>query len=244
MRTRFDEVAVTVTAGRDAACAVDLSVAGERVRAVLHRGLGPPEAADDDMVAGEAAFLQAEAQAVWWSALALWPGPVSNRASPDGFVPYIDPLAAARLPGVTLPPSSIGGLLHTPRPGERRNVHRVRDGMFLGHGSAATSRGEGEILRFTCFDPDRTRHVLLAGDDVFDLSEPTGALAAVHRARLAPMVDRLRSLGATFCLLVIQPEGEGFRLLDVSCHPVHHQFAPLRRQVFGSLLRWLLAGPP
>ncbi|MEU6864292.1 hypothetical protein ABZ924_13615 [Streptomyces sp. NPDC046876] len=264
--TGFGEVAVTVTADRNAAPRVELSTAGERIRAVFHRGLPPPEAPDGPSAAAEAAFAYAESIAVWWSVLALWPGPVVNRPSPAGFVPHLDPLTAAGLPGMAMPPSSITSaapgpvppLMPRAAPGERINVNRVRDGAFLGHGTAAKHGGEGggegegkdeeegdetEVLRFTCFDPERTRHVLLAGDEEFDLSDPTGAFAPGHRARLAPLLTRLRALGATFAVVVVQPEGERTRLLDISCHPVHRQFAHLEHRVFEAVLNALPAGP-
>ncbi|MEW2414690.1 hypothetical protein AB0953_13315 [Streptomyces sp. NPDC046866] len=242
--TGFDDVAVTVTADRNAGSAVELRAAGERVRGVFHRGLPPPDAAADPPAAAEAAFAYAESLAVWWSALALWPGPVANRPSPAGFVPHLDALTAAALPGMAVPPSSIGSAAPPPAPpGERIHVSRVRDGAFLGHAGAALPHGNGsEVLRFTRFDPERTRHVLLAGDEQFDLSDPAGTLAAGDRARLAPLLARLRSLGATFAVVVVQPEGERLRLLDISCHPVHHQFAHLEHRVFRAVLNGLLGG--
>ncbi|MEU3777701.1 hypothetical protein AB0F11_31795 [Streptomyces sp. NPDC032472] len=256
----FGEVAVTVTADRSAAARVELSTAGERIRGVFHRGLLPPGAPDGPSAAADAAFAYAESLAVWWSVLALWPGPVVNRPSPAGFVPHLDPLTAAALPGMAMPPSSMTSSAIGPVPpllpraatGERINVNRVRDGAFLGHGAAAMREGEGEgegvghgaeVLRFTGFDPERTRHVLLAGDEEFDLSDPTGTLAPGPRDRLAPLLTRLRSLGATFAVVVVQPEGERMRLLDISCHPVHHQFAHLEHRVFAAVLNGLLGGP-
>lgn len=239
VREAFDDLTVTVTAGRDASAEVDLRVAGEPVRGVLHRGIGPPSGDG-----GEAEFVHAESLAVWWSALALWPGPVINRPTRHGFLPPLDPLALARLPGITLPPSSIGGRpRYAPAPGERLNVHRERDGVFLGHGTAAIPRETDDILRFTCFDPDRTRHLLLAGDEVFDPADPTGPPAGAGSPAVAPLLDRLRALGVSFCLLVVQPAADGLRLLDVRARPAHHQFTPVRHRVFRALLDRLLDGP-
>ncbi|MEY9834819.1 hypothetical protein [Streptacidiphilus sp. EB103A] len=240
---RFDEVAVTVMADRNGAARVDLRVAGEEVRGVFNRGIRPPDIVGSDAAAGEAVFVHAESLAVWWSALALWHGPVVNRPSTQGFLPHFDPLEARDLPGVGLPSSSIGVQPDRVPAGERINVRRVRDGAFLGHGTDGTSRGVDEILQFTHFHPERTRHILLAGDGEFDLSESTGHLSSADGARLAPIVKRLRTAGVTFCLFVVQPEDEGIRLLDFSCHPMLHQFGRLKEQVFRSLLRSLLAGP-
>ncbi|MFG2951370.1 hypothetical protein [Streptomyces adustus] len=233
----FNEVCVTVTSGRDASYHVDLRVAGEQVRGVLHRGIGAPGGED-----GDAMFAHAEALAVWWSALALWQGPTVNRATRQGFLPPLDPLLLARVPGVTLPPSSLGRPLHAAAPAQRVNVHRERDGRFLGRDTEA--QVPDEILRFTLFDPDRVRYVLLAGDQVFEPSETGGIPAVATRAALAPLLDRLRSLGADFCLLVLEPTGGGWRLLHVSALPTYHQFEPVLHPVFQALLDRLLAGPP
>jgi hypothetical protein len=232
----FDEVCITVTSGRDASHNVDLRVGGERVRGVLHRGIGAPVSKG-----GDAAFAHAEALAVWWSALALWDGPVINGATRQGFLPPLDPLLLTHVSGVTLPPSSLGRPLSAATTAELVNVHRERDGAFLGRGAEAIV--SDEILRFTRFDPDRVRYVLLAGNQVFDPSEAGGALAAATRSALAPLLHRLRSLGADFCLLVIEPAGEECRLLDVSGLPTHHQFEAIRPQVFQALLDRLLGGP-
>ncbi|MEI5102813.1 hypothetical protein RB200_35165 [Streptomyces sp. PmtG] len=163
-------------------------------------------------------------------------------ATRQGFLPPLDPLVLARgVAGVALPRSSLGQPPRGAAPAERVNVHRERDGVFLGRGPEAVT--PDEVLRFTRFDPDRVHYVLLAGNEVFDPTGADGVPAAATRAALAPLLRRLRSRGADFCLLVLErpknPQGP-FRLLDVSGLPTHHQFRPVRRQVFQALLDRLL----
>ncbi len=77
----FERASVSVRAERDRAHRVRLTVDGTPVRGVLNRGLGGGPADD---------FVRSEALAVWWSALALWDGPVANRPTRQGFLPVAE----------------------------------------------------------------------------------------------------------------------------------------------------------
>ena len=98
----FGRVGITVRATRGRACRTRITFDGAEVSGVLARGVGDWGHETD----AERAFAAAETYAVFWSAVALWPGPVVNRPSARGFFPRLDPLELAGS-GVVAPPRTV-----------------------------------------------------------------------------------------------------------------------------------------
>jgi hypothetical protein len=220
----FGRVQVTVRAARDRSCRTRIAVDGAEVTAVLTRGLGAWEHEPD----AERAFARAEGYAAFWSAIALWPGPVVNRPSARGFFPRLDPLELVGS-GAVLPPRTVI-LNDGDAPGTV--VHRLPDWTWL---DPAAPRSRFDVVQVEDRDPARTHRVLVAGSEVFDLG---GGEAPVHR--LAPVLDWLARAGMDFVDFTAEWEDGTPRLAAVSCWPGHDLFPYCEEQVYQALLTRLL----
>lgn len=215
----FGRAGVSVHVSRDRVCRVRLTVDGAEVSGVLNRGIG---GWGDDP---DRAFAAAETYAAFWSAVALWPGPVVNRPSEHGFVARLDPLEPVAA-GVVEPPRTVI-LNDGSAPG--REVYRIPEWTVV---DAGEPRERCEVVRITDRDPARSRRVVLAGAEVF-------AADGVRLDGVAPIVAWLRRRGVEFADFTVEPGERALRLVDVSCWPGHRLFADREDEVYAALLRRL-----
>ncbi len=232
------DIRVSVATERDRRVSVWLHAAGHPVpvEGVLSRGL--LFSWQDDRP-----FKCSETLAWLWCALAYFPGPVVNRPSRLGFFPNLDLLSLAQaVPHISLAPSLIA-TNPTMLPGPEVNVHRLRDGAFLGrvHPRASVADQDEELRLFRSFDPQRTRTIILAGEQIFDLAQPAGGVAPATEARLRPLIKELKRRNCTFGSLVLQDGEGGLRLLHASTFPLVHQYESLEPEVHHALLEYLLS---
>jgi hypothetical protein len=221
----FGRVQITVRATRDRASRTAITFDGAEVTGVLNRGVGDWGHEPD----AERAFVAAETYAAFWSALALWPGPVVNRPSTLGFFPRLDPLELAGS-GAVAPPRTVI-LNDGSAPG--RDVYRLPDWT---RAEPDAPRSRFEVVQITDLDPTRTRHVLLAARDAYDVGRSGDRLDAGTADRLAPVLGWLRRCGVEFADFTVEHNGGVPRLFDVSCWPSHHLFAHLEDRVYAALL--------
>jgi hypothetical protein len=211
----FGRVGVTVRATRDRARRVRITVDGAEVRAILTRGAGDWIREAD----AERAFVRAETHAAFWSAVALWPGPVVNRPSEHGFPPRMDPLELAAS-GAVAPPRTVI-LNDGTAPGAE--VYRLSDWSRIAPGEP---RSRFDVVRID--DRGPVSRVLVAGAGVFALSG--------GGEDLSPVLDWLGRNGMDFAEVTVARDGDVLRLYDVSCLPGHHLFAHIEERVYAALL--------
>ena len=229
--THWHDVEASVWADRDAAVRVELRPAP---RAVLNRGLplnyGASEAED---------FRNAEIVSTWWSALAAFPGPVVNRPTLAGFLPRLETVSlAAAVPGLAAP-GYIGPPGANIPAAPAVNVHRLRDGAYLGRYEPALPLDEDELYLYTPFDPARVVRLLLAGEQVFDLDKGSGRPEPGLAERVQPLVRELRRRQATFSRVVLGWSGEELHLLQATAFPGVHHYRHLENDVHRALLEYL-----
>jgi len=224
----FEQVGLTVTVTRDRLHQSKVTVGGADVCGVLNRGQG--SWGEERSV--EQTFMASESYAIFWSTLALWPGPVVNRPSAQGFFPRLDPLELAGHDGIAPPPAVIlnGAEALSGR------VSRISDWTVL---DPDAPRDPFDVVQITRIDPARTRHILVAGAEAFDLNAADGRLRADLAGRVAPVLTWLHAQGTDFAEFTVQMEPEATRLLDASCWPGHHQFTRLEEPVYSALLKRL-----
>ncbi|MFD2416241.1 hypothetical protein [Amycolatopsis pigmentata] len=223
----FGRVGVTVRAGRDAAGRAEITVDGAKVRGVLNRGIGDWGREPD----AERVFVAAETYAAFWAALALWPGPVVNRPSAQGFFPRLDPLELVES-GDVAPPRTVilnGGTA----PGSE--VYHLPDWTRL---EPDAPRSRFDVVQITNRDPVHSSHLLVAGTEVFEIG---GAkwLDAGTVAEVAPVLAWIRRRGMEFCDFTVERQRGVLRLVDVSCWPGHHLFPHHEDRVYAALLNRL-----
>ncbi|MFI6513334.1 hypothetical protein ACIBCT_37510 [Streptosporangium sp. NPDC050855] len=226
----FGRVQITVRASRDRACRTRITVDGVEVSGILTRGVGDWGREPD----AERAFVSAETYAALWSAIALWPGPVVNRPSAQGFFPRLDPLQLVGSGAVAPPPTVI--LNDGSAPGS--DVYRLPDWTRV---DPEVSRSRFDVVQISDGDPARARRILVAGTDVFEVSGTGERLGAGMADLVAPVLAWLRRSGMEFVAFTVEP-GRGVpRLLDVSCWPGHFLFPHIEDRVYAALLDRLAA---
>jgi hypothetical protein len=236
---QVNSVDLRVAAERDGRTISEIRFPGESapVEGVLSRVWAPVLSSTSD-----SQFQAAETLACWWSVLACFPGPVINRPSRTGFVPNLDLSLLNRSDSnIQLAPVCLGTSPPIHSADSQLNVHRVRDGQFIGRISSDTtvSLNEDELHIFTQFDPLQTIHVLLAGNRVFDLSNERGQVAPTLEAQLLPILAQLQARNATFSFIVLQRDTMGVRLLHASPFPGVHHYRHIESQVHEGLLEYL-----
>jgi hypothetical protein len=224
----FGRVGVTVRATRDRACRTRITFDGAEVSGVLARGVGDWGHEAD----AERAFAAAEAYAAFWSAVALWPGPVINRPSVRGFFPRLDPLELAGS-GVVAPPRTVI-LNDGSAPGS--DVYRLPDWTRVDPGAP---RSRFDVVQITDTDPARARRILVAGTGVFEVGGTGERLDTGLAARVAPVLGWLRRSGIGFADFTVEQEHDVPRLVEVSCWPGHHLFPHIEDRVYAALLNGL-----
>jgi hypothetical protein len=224
----FGRVGVSVRATRDRACRTSLTFDGAEVSGILNRGTG----GWGDEPGPDRAFAGAETYAAFWSAVALWPGPVVNRPSERGFFARVDPLELVAA-GAVAPPRTVI-LNDGSAPG--RDVYRIPGWTAV---DPEAPRGRFDVVQITDRDPARTRRILVAGAEVFEVDETEARLDPETADRMAPVVAWLRRRGLEFADFTMEAAAGGPRLVDVSCWPGHHLFPALEDQVYAALLRRL-----
>jgi hypothetical protein len=223
----FGRVQVTVHATRERVCRTRFTVDGTEVRAILVRGVTDWGHEPD----AERAFVRAETYAAFWSAVALWPGPVVNRPSARGFFPRMDPLELAAS-GAVAPPRTVI-LNDGTAPGD--DVYRISDWTTMAPGAP---RSRFDVVRIDDRHPAGAHRILVAGTAVFELTG-SGAGQLLEPAlvrRLSPVLDWLARNGMDFADFTVEREGGVPRLVDVSCLPGHHLFADIEDRVHAALL--------
>lgn len=221
----FGRVGVSVRATRDRVCATRLTLDGTDVGGVLNRGIGGwSEEADPDR-----SFAAAETYAAFWSAVALWPGPVVNRPSERGFFARLDPLEPAGA-GLVEPPRTVI-LNDGSAPGD--DVCRIPEWTAV---APDAPRSRFDVVQITDRNPARSRRFVVAGTGVFEVGAAAGAPGEETADRVAPIVGWLCSRGMGFADFTVELEGEVPRLTDVSCWPSHHLFAHLENAIYTALL--------
>jgi hypothetical protein len=230
------DVHVSVRAGRDCASQVDILVGAENAPAdaVFSRGLPLAWTTDETE-----RFRYAEVAATWWTALAGFRGPVVNRPTCAGYPPPLDAgFLAAAVPGlrsrsVIAPPRvDLAG-------GPVVNVHRLRDGLFIGRLGESLVLDEDELYVYTPFDPIRVVRLLVAGRRSFDLSQPDGRVDGELGERLQPLVCELRRQEATFSLAFVEVTRDHLYLLNATTYPPVHQYQHIEDAVHHALLEVL-----
>ena len=225
----FGRVGVSVRVTRERVSRVRLTLDGAEVSGILNRGIGGwGDDPDPDR-----AFAAAETYAAFCSAVALWPGPVVNRPSEQGFFARSDPLELAGA-GVVAPPRAVI-LNDGSAPG--REVYRIPEWTVVDPG---TARSRFDVVQIGDRDPARTRRILVAGTDVFDVGGAEARLDRETADRVAPIAGWLRRRGTEFADFGVELGAGVPRLLDVSCWPGHHLFAHLEDRVYGALLARLV----
>jgi hypothetical protein len=220
--------------------AIEVSIygdrAGTRVRAVLNRGvhLAVAPASEDD------GFRHSETLAAWWSALAFFTGPVVNRPAHEGFTPNVDPVSLVRATRVVdMAPTHLVSRSMCGLEAPRVNVHRVRDARFLGTRADLSDASilDEEACALTGFDPERTRHIVVAGSRAFQIAGP-GAPAECP-SLLGPLVSEVRRRHATLSLLVVDHAEEKPRLVHATALPTAGQIRVMEAEIQRSLLEYL-----
>jgi hypothetical protein len=222
----FGRVGVSVHATRDRACRARLTLDGVEVSGILNRGIGGWGADPDP----DRTFAAAETYAAFWSAVALWPGPVVNRPSEHGFFARLDPLELAAA-GVVEPPRTVI-LNDGSAPG--RDVYRIPEWTAV---DPEAPRSRFDVVQIG--DPARTRRILVAGPEVFEVGGTERRLDGETAGRVAPIVAWLRRWGPAFADFTVEPAAGVPRLVDVSCWPGHDLFPDLADQVYAALLTGL-----
>jgi len=227
-RAAIGTVSMQVELTRSGTASVELRALGARVHGVLNRGLS---------IDSESQFEDSERLAAWWSALAYFPGPVVNRPSRLGFLPELDVLSLVeRVPNLDLAPMHIGSKTPPSLTGSITNIHSARDGRFLGRGNL---HGEEELCLFTGFDPERTCRILWAGDKSFATDiKPSASIGAA--GVIKALGKELRSLSATFSLVVLQVSSSSIELVHATPVPNLSNFMELEEDVYEALLNHLL----
>jgi hypothetical protein len=220
-----DRVGVTVRVTRDRACRARITFDGAEVSGILVRGVGDWGSETD----AERAFAAAETYAALWSAVALWPGPVINRPSAQGFFPRLDPLQLAGSGAVTPPRTVI--LNDGSAPGS--DVYRLPGWTRL---DPDAPRSRFDVVQITDTDPARTRRILVAGTGVFEVSRTSEPLHGYLAARVIPVLDWLQRSGIGFADFTVEQEDGVPRLVDVSCWPSHQLFQDIEDRVYAALL--------
>jgi hypothetical protein len=218
----FGRVQMTVRATRDRTCHTRITVDGVEVSGILTRGLGDWGHETDP----DRAFVAAEKYAVFWSAVALWPGLVVNRPSVQGFFPRLDPLELVRS-GVVAPPRTVI-LNDGSAPGS--DVYRLPDWTRV---DPDVPRSRFDVVQISDRDPVRARRVLVAGAEVFDIS---GTAERLDTEQVAPVLAWLRRSGIEFADFTVEQQHGVPRLLEVSCWPSHHLFPHIEDRVYAALL--------
>lgn len=203
-----------------------LCVGDTAVTSIFNRGI---------VLDKEAAFTELEQMAAWWSAIALFQGPVINRPSRNGLLPDLDVLSlAAAVPGLDLAPMQIGSA-HSLKPRPAVNAHSIVTGEFLGRKYPVD---EERLALFTAFDPARTINLIVAGDRAFATS---GRLAIDPQAAaiLTALEEELRTRGATFSSATLQVSGAAVEILHASPCPPPAFYQGAGHEVYGSLTGYL-----
>ncbi|MGX7829122.1 hypothetical protein ACTG9Q_28970 [Actinokineospora sp. 24-640] len=221
----FGRVGITVRATRDRACRTRITLDGVEVTGVLVRGVGDWGREPD----AERAFASAETCAAFWSALALWPGPVVNRPSAQGFFPRLDPLELVGS-GAVAPPRTV---IVNDGSAPGHEVFRLPDWTEV---DPDAPRSRFDVVQITDSDPTRARRVLVAGSEVFEVSGTGERLGADLACLVGPVLAWLRRSGMEFAAFTVERERGIPRLCDVSCWPGHHLFPHVEDQVYAALL--------
>lgn len=226
--SEFGRVGITVHVTRDRVCRTRITVDEVEVSGVLARGVGDWGHEPDT----QRAFISAERYAAFWSAVALWPGPVVNRPTTQGFFPRLDPLELAGC-GAVAPPRTVI-LNDGSAPGT--TVYHLPSWTMA---DPDAPRSRFDVVQISDTDPTRARRILLAGTDTFDVSTTGKRLSGDLADRVAPVVSWLRQSGMDFADFTVELEHGVTRLLDVSCWPDHHLFPLVEEQVYTALLNKL-----
>jgi len=229
----FTDVRASLVVTRDRSCKARLTTVpdSKMVTAVLNRGTLLMAAGPDEQ------FSRGEGLASWWSLLGLFPGPVINRPSLDGFLPVVEPaLLAKRVPGVLPPKVRISSAIERFAVGEEVNVHNIHGAYLSRLQDVKYSTLGPEIHVYTPFVPCTVWRLLVVGDSLFDLSSPDGSVNPSRKHYAEGIADELRKRGATFSLAVIGERLEGTELLHATPFPLHHHYAHLEPTVHAALL--------
>jgi hypothetical protein len=230
------DVHMSVHAERDCTLQVDIRVGAEAVpaTAVFSRGLALSWSTDQTD-----RFRYSEVMSTWWTALATFTGPVINRPSRAGYTPILDLASLA----VSVPGLGSRSFIAPPRAdlvsGPEMNVHRLRDGLFIGRFAETPVLDEDELYVYTPFDPTRVVRLLVAGRRAFDLSKPDGRLDGELAQRLGPLVRELRRQEATFSLALVELTDDRLYLLHATTYPPAHQYQHIEAAVHQALLEVL-----
>jgi len=230
------DVRLTTHASRAGETRGCLTLAGETgatpVRAVPNRGIRLACVEPDER------FRWGEVTAAWWTALALFDGPVVNRPTRRSFLPDLG-LASleACLPRLVVP-STIGPPDAAPD-APCVNVHRLRDSAYLGRLSSELILDEDELYRYTPFNPRGVHRMVVAGRRIFDVGCPGGAVGDALAALLEPLLLELLRREALFCSVVVDVEGGRPALLEATPVPQPRHYAHLADLVHGALAEFV-----
>ncbi|HVB41781.1 MAG TPA: hypothetical protein VNF47_03625 [Streptosporangiaceae bacterium] len=167
--------------------------------------------------------------ATWWAALALLPGRVVNRPSPQGFIP------SPRLPGayLTTRPRPCGTAVVA-------NVHDAHTGRFLYRADGEHPSAQAPVLRVTPFDPGRAWRLMLAGDQAVELHTPADGLTQRDRAAGQADIRTFKAAGLGLALIVLSRAGDGvMRTVAVNPLPSLPHYQDYEERVHSALMGWL-----
>jgi hypothetical protein len=219
------------------------TISGEPIKAIVNRGFSFETRED-----AESQFAFAEWQAALWCVLALHPGAVINRPQKNGFMPRLDIFTVSEL---TRPfnPSILmfNGVLghgwseHQDFPNRRVNLHLWRNSAFVKCVEEHLEPGRfDELHLFREFDPRRTWSVMLAGNQIFDLSQSTGHLSSGRLKQIGPWLNMLQQHGQPWVSLTLEEDERQIRVLQVNMHPQQHEYRHLKDVVHVALRDYLL----
>jgi hypothetical protein len=187
-------------------------------------------------------FESSEVFAAWWSCLACFKGKVINRPSRIGFIPFTDVnLITNEVKQLQLPPlaySSDIKFLSSDK-GSVINIHSLNNYNFLGRLSDQTSLQKDDVYVFTNFTPEKVVFLLIAGNDIYELSTPDGELKTLPKKITQQLKRALLRYNANFHLVVLEKNNHIYSLVHTSPFPTYHQYKHLEIKIHFSLYKYL-----
>lgn len=206
------------------------------ISSIINRGM----ATDEDT------FNNSETTAAWWSVMASFKGPVINRPSRLGFLPFVESNVITKQlnylqPARIVYSNTAAELAFEDDPLLTCNIHSAYNNKYLGHLVADSCLNDDEAYKFTGFNLDNTHSFLIAGDDHYCLSHPEGITSPEFEPVLTDIKTELQKYNANFYYLVLEDTEQGYCLTHTSPFPSYELYKHIADQVEHSLYKYLLS---